>query len=73
MPKSQRTLAVTVRRRLVRRLLDDGLAMRVGQACHDPAHDDRWCGTCEARRSAIEEYRLAVILGEDDGGDACEG
>lgn len=38
-------------------LNDDALAIAIAHDCHDTAHDDRWCATCEARRDGIEEYR----------------
>ena len=38
-------------------LNDDALAIAIAHDCHDTAHDDRWCATCEARRDGIEAYR----------------
>jgi tRNA U54 and U55 pseudouridine synthase Pus10 len=28
--------------------------------CNDPAHDDRWCSTCEDRQDAIDECEQEV-------------
>ena len=46
---------------IVDRLNDNDLADRVMVRCNDPAHDERWCGTCEARGEGIDAYRLAVL------------
>ncbi len=48
---------------ILSRLNDDGLAEEVAIDCHDPAHDPRWCPTCEARRDGIEDYRKRVKEG----------
>ena len=32
---------------------------QVARDCHDPAHDDRWCPTCEARADGIRDYQAA--------------
>ena len=45
---------------IVDRLRDDALALRVGEKCNDPNHDDRWCATCESRKDGIETYRAAL-------------
>jgi hypothetical protein len=37
------------------------LVEKISKDCHDPHHDDRWCSTCEARESGIEQYRKAII------------
>jgi hypothetical protein len=42
-------------------LNDDALAERVALDCHDPTHDSRWCGTCETRSAAIDNYQQAVL------------
>ena len=42
---------------IVDRLNDNDLADRVMVRCHDPAHDERWCGTGEG----IDAYRAAVL------------
>jgi len=47
-------------------VLDDALAESVATDCHDPAHDPRWCATCEARKAAIDAYREKVE-GESNG------
>lgn len=41
-------------------LNDDALAISIAKDCHDTAHDDRWCATCEARRDGIEAYREEI-------------
>ena len=42
-------------------LEDDELAQRVAGNCNDPAHDPRWCQTCEARTDGIESYRHEIM------------
>ena len=39
---------------------NDQLADAVARNCHDPAHDIRWCGTCEIREAAIFDYRESI-------------
>jgi|GEM_PF-6645561 len=42
-------------------LEDEELAQRVAENCNDPAHDPRWCPTCEARTDGIESYRYEIM------------
>ena len=58
------TRTIDALRAIVARLDDDALARRVAAACHDQAHDDRWCPTCSARGDGIEAYRDAIRDGE---------
>jgi hypothetical protein len=59
------TELVAESREEIARLRDDALAARVAADCHDKAHDERWCPTCEARGAGIEAYR-AALRGEED-------
>lgn len=47
--------------RLLDILKDDTLAIKIARDCFDPAHDDRWCSTCEARIDGIEAYREYIL------------
>lgn len=46
--------------RLVAAIRDEKRATRIAHDCHDPAHDVRWCGACDARSDGIDAYREAL-------------
>jgi len=41
-------------------LADDAFAVKIARDCKDPAHDPRWCQTCETRVDGIDAYRAAL-------------
>jgi len=51
-------------------LNNNKLADAIARDCHDKLHDERWCGTCEIRESAIFDYResirKALNMGEEE-------